>query len=174
MQDYFNIRMFMIGALALALAAMLAGPALGKPTPSHHPVIAASLAGAAPVQVIPYLSHGIGVDESQFTGVEVQPSVAAARPTMVVPYLSHGVGVDESQFAGSAAQPTMVVPYMSHGVGVDESQFGRPTPPKTETPVASGGDGNDWQWKVGGVAGLVAAAAALALVGRQRRDVALP
>jgi hypothetical protein len=82
-------------------------------------------ATAGPETVIPYLSHGQGVDESQFAGTQ-----QAAEPSQVIPYLSHGQGVDESQFAGTpsgteapAAEPSQVIPYLSHGQGVDESQF---------------------------------------------------
>jgi hypothetical protein len=136
MQDYFNIRTYMLGAFALALAALLAGPAQAKPTP----FVAQS--GVEPAMVIPYLSHGIGVDKSQFAGVEPQ--------VMAVPYLSHGAGVDESQFAGSQ-QPTFQT-----------------------TATVSDDEGLAWEWKAGGLGALIAAAAALALAGRQRRDVALP
>jgi hypothetical protein len=50
---------------------------------------------AGPETVVPYLSQGQGVDESQFAGTPP----AAEQPT-VVPYLSQGQGVDESQFSG--------------------------------------------------------------------------
>jgi hypothetical protein len=167
MQDYFNIRTYMLGAFALALAALLAGPAQAKPTP----FVAQS--GVEPAMVIPYLSHGIGVDKSQFAGVEAKRN-SAAQPTMVVPYLSHGVGVDETQFTGNEPQ-VMAVPYLSHGVGVDESQFaGSQQPTFQTTATVSDDEGLAWEWKAGGLGALIAAAAALALAGRQRRDVALP
>jgi hypothetical protein len=169
MQDSRNLRIFMIGALALALAALIAVPASAKPTPylSHGiGVDAAQFSGAEPELVIPYLSHGTGVDQSDFAG-------AAAKPRTVIPYLSHGMGIEGTQFAGAARQT--VVPYLSHGVGVDESQFsGQPNAPKPTAPTAADDDGLTTAWKVGGVAALLAAAAALALVGMQRRDVAVP
>jgi hypothetical protein len=166
MQDYFNIRTFMLGAFALALAALLAGPVQAKPTPS----VAQSV--VEPAMVIPYLSQGQGVDAAQFAG-----TAATVEPQTVIPYLSHGEGVDASQFAGTAAtvERQTAVPYLSHGVGVDESQFaGTQKPTFQTTATASDDDGIGWEWKAGGLGALIAAAAALALAGRQRRDVALP
>ena len=63
---------------------------------------ASATAGFAPIGpgTIPYLSHGIGVDESLFQG---RPrAVARARSR----YLSHGIGVDETLFAGAASART--------------------------------------------------------------------
>jgi hypothetical protein len=164
MQDFFNIRIYMLGAFALALAAWLAGPAQAKPTPYVQSVPA----------VVPYLSHGIGVDDTRFTGADETQFTGNEPQLMVVPYLSHGVGVDETQFTGNEPQ-LMVVPYLSHGVGVDESQFaGSQKPTVQTTATVSDDDGLGWEWKAGGLGALIAAAAALALAGRQRRDVALP
>jgi hypothetical protein len=83
-------------------------------------VTATALALAAPaVGAIPYLSHGQGVDESQFSG-----AAQATEQATVVPYLSQGQGVDMSQFGGTApAEQPQVIPYASRGVGVDESRF---------------------------------------------------
>ena len=49
--------------------------------------------------VIPYLSHGIGVDQSQYSGQ------SSASTPLVIPYLSHGVGVDQSLYSGTAQAP---------------------------------------------------------------------
>jgi hypothetical protein len=77
-------------------------------------------ATAGPESVVPYLSQGQGVDESQYSGTP-----QASEQASVVPYLSQGQGVDESQFSGTsqASEPSTVVPYLSQGQGVDESQF---------------------------------------------------
>ena len=48
--------------------------------------------------VIPYLSHGIGVDQSQYSGQ------SSSSTPLVIPYLSHGVGVDQSLYSGTAKQ----------------------------------------------------------------------
>lgn len=100
---------------------------------------------AAEPQAIPYLSHGIGVDESLFAESAPQPlsgvhaalqrdptttAASSSSQPETIPYLSHGIGVDESLFAGerptvepmSSVEPG-AIPYLSHGVGVDASQF---------------------------------------------------
>ena len=75
---------------------------------------------------IPYLSQGIGVDQSQFQG-EASTAGTPAEPG-TIPYLSQGIGVDQSQFqgeastAGTPAEPG-TIPYLSQGIGVDQSQF---------------------------------------------------
>ena len=51
---------------------------------------------AAATAVIPYLSHGIGVDKSQYSGMSTNP--------LVIPYLSHGIGVDQSLYSGQSHQ----------------------------------------------------------------------
>jgi hypothetical protein len=75
---------------------------------------------AGPESVIPYLSQGQGVDESQYSGT---PQASDQAP--VVPYLSQGQGVDPADFTGTpqASDQTPVVPYVSQGQGVDESLF---------------------------------------------------
>jgi hypothetical protein len=50
--------------------------------------------------VIPYLSHGVGVDQSQYSGQS-----SAAKTPLVIPYLSHGVGVEQSLYSGTAQAP---------------------------------------------------------------------
>ena len=75
---------------------------------------------------IPYLSQGIGVDQSQFQG-DASTAGTQAEPG-TIPYLSQGIGVDQSQFqgdastAGTQAEPG-TIPYLSQGIGVDQSQF---------------------------------------------------
>ncbi len=158
MQDTRTLKTLMVGALMIAIAALLTAP--------------------AQAQVVPYLSHGIGVDQSQFTGDD------STGPQQVIPYLSHGVGVDQSQYTGVESTSTQqVVPYLSHGVGVDQSQFTGQTagelefkaPPQgTGTSASSGDDSVGRTWALGGVAALIIAAAALAVTGGQRRRMALP
>ena len=55
---------------------------------------------------VPYLSQGVGVDESLFQGEPTAQPMAQPGDAGTVPYLSQGVGVDESLFQGEpTAQP---------------------------------------------------------------------
>jgi hypothetical protein len=116
----------------LTVAAASASAALAASTASGQLMDGSGVEGGTPAAAvqpgdpgtIPYLSHGIGVDESVFQG---EPA-AAAQPgdPGTIPYLSHGQGVDESLFQGEpTAQPgdPGTIPYLSHGQGVDESLF---------------------------------------------------
>jgi hypothetical protein len=74
----------MVAALVLALAALLAGPAAARPiiddlgtapaggTPALHPNDLGGAQGVgavtAPQVVVPYMSHGLGVDARDFQG----------------------------------------------------------------------------------------------------------
>ena len=64
---------------------------------------AASVAAVQPGDpgTIPYLSHGVGVDQSQFQG-DASTAGTPAEPG-TIPYLSQGIGVDQSQFQGDAS-----------------------------------------------------------------------
>jgi hypothetical protein len=70
-----------VGLLALVLGALITGSA-----------------AAAGQQVIPYLSHGVGVDESVYSGT----STTSTKTPTVIPYLSHGHGVDQSLYVGGS------------------------------------------------------------------------
>ena len=117
MNDNTTLRMMIATAALAAVAALFAGGANAM----LLDVEGGSGGGASAVpatqpQTIPYLSHGIGVDESQFsgqassklTGVHAalagnrEPAAAASVEPGTIPYLSHGIGVDESQFSGQA------------------------------------------------------------------------
>ena len=144
----------------LTVAAASASAALAASTASGQVLDTAGGGGGTSVTAvqpgdpgtIPYLSHGVGVDRSQYTGVE------STSTQQVVPYLSHGVGVDQSQFTGQTA---------------GELEFKAP-PQGTGTSASSGDDSVGRTWALGGVAALIVAAAALALTGGQRRRMALP
>jgi hypothetical protein len=94
----------------LTLVAFAAVPTLAqaKPTPSD----------SNQYSDIPYLSHGVGVDESSFGGTAVQER---ARE---IPYLSHGVGVDEQSLGLSVSSDRT-------GVAVDDRAVPRSTPQTT-------------------------------------------
>ena len=64
--------------------------------------------------MIPYLSHGVGVDRSQYSG-QSSPSTP-----LVIPYLSHGVGVGKSQYGGQGAA-------LSHTMGTTQSLATQPS-----------------------------------------------
>ncbi len=113
---------------------MLAGPA-GAQIPEGtgaQPVTAQSDGWQAQSRgdyVVPYLSQGMGVDETQFSGAASRKLAGQAAPQVgldvaiktaiashasqveqqTIPYLSQGIGVDESLFAGKGStQPTGV------------------------------------------------------------------
>ena len=71
----------LVGLLALVLGALITGSA-----------------AAAGQQVIPYLSHGVGVDQSVYSGT----STKTTKTPLVIPYLSHGHGVDQSLYVGGS------------------------------------------------------------------------
>jgi len=61
---------------------------------------------------IPYLSQGIGVDQSQFQG-EASTAGTQGEPG-TIPYLSQGIGVDQSQFQGEASTSGTVATPAAH------------------------------------------------------------
>jgi hypothetical protein len=117
MNENTTARMSLTTAVLAAVAALFAGGANAMVmdvdggtasgaavTPSSQPV------------TIPYLSHGIGVDESLFSGqgtkltgvhaaLQRDRSAEASSTTApgTIPYLSHGIGVDASAFAGQTS-----------------------------------------------------------------------
>jgi hypothetical protein len=91
---------FSITAVLAALAVALAAPAAWADSwaaDRHARAEQAQSATTEQATVVPYLSQGQGVDESQFSG-----AAQATEQATVVPYLSHGQGVDVSQFGGTA------------------------------------------------------------------------
>ena len=146
MYEMTTARMLVTTAVLAAVAALFAGGANAMLMDvDGGGTNGAVTAPATQPLTIPYLSRGIGVDASQFSGQEVQKltgvhaalqrdRTTASSSTVepgTIPYLSHGTGVDESLFAGRSgdAQATstvepVTIPYLSHGTGVDESQLG--------------------------------------------------
>lgn len=243
-------RMFLATAALASVAALLAGPANAYFVEGvdGHAVSAQSQvrqpAGSVEPGTIPYLSHGIGVDESLFAGQQpaVDDRVAATAAANVgldpaiktaiearsddasvapasIPYLSQGIGVDESQFAGQASRPRLTGPHaalernaavtvLPHGVEYSLSSSARETQPlglsgdsplsrvaapepegligdsaatrypgTVSTVTASGDDEIDWT-SFGAGAGMVALLAAglggVLLTMRKRHTVGLP
>ena len=77
---------------------------------------------------IPYLSHGVGVDQSQFQG-EASTAGTPAEPG-TIPYLSQGIGVDQSQFQGDATP----------GIHDEATLVARGVDPAIATAMASHGE----------------------------------
>jgi hypothetical protein len=59
-----------------------------------RPVAAVTTSAKTPL-VIPYLSHGVGVDQSLYGGQ------GSSSTPLVIPYMSHGVGVEQSLYSGT-------------------------------------------------------------------------
>lgn len=129
-----NTTRMVFATAALVAVAVLAGPA-GAQIPEGtgaQPVTAQSDGWQAQSRgdyVVPYLSQGMGVDETQFSGAASRKLAGQAAPQVgldvaiktaiashasqveqqTIPYLSQGIGVDESLFAGKGStQPTGV------------------------------------------------------------------
>jgi hypothetical protein len=202
MNEMTTQRMLLMTALLAAVAALLAGPANAVLLDTSGGGGGAS-AAAAPVEpgTIPYLSHGVGVDESQFAGepatkltgvhaalqrdrTEGTPT-SAVQPGMIpYPYASQGVGVDESQFSGQSSlgltgdSPLTRAASEPLGLTGDSALTRRPvqSPIGSGTVSATASDDRDWTW-VGFGAGMAVLAAALTGVffsARHRGRVALP
>ena len=195
-------RMLLTTAVLAAVAALFAGGANAM----LQDVEGGSGSGgsaAAPLGspgTIPYLSHGIGVDESLYSGQG--PSTL----TGVHAALQRDRGAESAATESAAPGSPGTIPYLSHGIGVDASQFSGPTslgltgdsprtrmapeprgltgdspigrfPGTTQTAVASGDNDLDWS-SFGAGAGLVALVGAgiagVWLTTRRRGGVALP
>ena len=142
-------------AAASASAALAASTASGQVLDGDGGGTSVTAVQPGAPGTIPYLSQGIGVDQSQFQG---DPSTTGtqAEPATTIPYLSQGIGVDQSQFqgdpstTGTQAEPATTIPYLSQGIGVDQSQFqgdpsttGTQAEPATTIPYLSQGIGVD-------------------------------
>jgi hypothetical protein len=200
MNEITTARMLLTSAVLAAVAALFAGGANAMLDVEGGGSGGGATAVAQPGApgTIPYLSHGIGVDKSLFsgqassklTGVHATlqrdrgtESTASAAPGApgTIPYLSHGIGVDESLFSGQTSlgltgdSALTRVAQEPRGLTGD-SPIGR-FPEVSQTPVASGGDDLDWS-SFGAGAGLVALVGAgiagVWLTTRRRGGVALP
>ena len=92
-------KMIATTAVLAAMAMLLSGSAgaalLDADGDSAGGAAAVSVASEPPA--IPYLSHGIGVDETLYADTATPQGTVEPG---TIPYLSHGIGVDESQFSG--------------------------------------------------------------------------
>ena len=194
MNDITTARMLLTSAVLAAVAALFAGSANAM----LLDVEGGSGGGATVVAqpgdpgTIPYLSHGIGVDKSLFSGqaetklTGVHASLQRDRGTESAASqqqtaLPHGIGVDASQSKGQTSlgltgdSALTRVAQEPQGMTGD-SPIGR-FPEVTQTAVASGRDDLDWS-SFGAGAGLVALVGAgiagVWLTTRKRGGVALP
>ena len=194
MNDITTARMLLTSAVLAAVAALFAGSANAM----LLDVEGGSGGGATVVAqpgapgTIPYLSHGIGVDKSLFsgqaetklTGVHAAlqrdrgtESAASQQQTA----LPHGIGVDASQSStqtslGLTGDSALTRVAQEPQGMTGDSPIGR-FPEVTQTAVASGRDDLDWS-SFGAGAGLVALVGAgiagVWLTTRKRGGVALP
>jgi len=86
-------------AAASASAALAASTASGQVLDGDGGGTSVTAVQPGDPGTIPYLSQGVGVDQSQFQG-DPSTTGAQAEPATTIPYLSQGVGVDQSQFQG--------------------------------------------------------------------------
>jgi hypothetical protein len=194
-------RMLLTTAMLAAVAALMVGPAhaflMDVEGGGAGSAVATPAATVEP-GTIPYLSHGIGVDETLFSGAVASDGLdPAIRTAMVaneaqkvaaqaesgpIPYLSHGIGVDQSLFqgetslglTGDSALTRVSGPEPEGLTGDGALARGDVFQPATG---ATAGSDVDWQ-RVGlgaGMAALLAAAMTAVYFSARRRDrVALP
>ena len=98
MHHVYKPKLTFLGLLAIVFAAIIVSSAAASPVLQDvGGTSVASSTTKAPL-VIPYLSHGVGIDQSQYSGT----SSSSARTPLVIPYLSHGQGVDASLYSGQS------------------------------------------------------------------------
>jgi hypothetical protein len=197
MNDIEITRMVLTTAAFAAAAALLAGPAGATPALADTDDGGyAATAQSAPIGpgTIPYMSHGIGVDESLFSGEEpslgltgdsaltrVQRETAVAATDGLDPAIR--TAMEARQAAQSSTQAAPVgpgtIPYMSHGIGVDETLFSGQQPSlglTGDSPLTRGdmpsspttqtvSSGDDFEWTWVGVGAGLAALLAAAMGG---------
>jgi hypothetical protein len=136
-----KMKMLLTTAVLAAVAALMAGPATAYVMDveggggTGTVAIAAQPAQPGDPGTIPYLSHGVGVDESLYQG---QPSLgltgdsATTRTELSGPVASDELdpairtAIQAREAESAAAQASTgpgAIPYLSHGIGVDESLF---------------------------------------------------
>jgi hypothetical protein len=119
-------------ALGLAVAAIVAPAAQAEPMGSHE--------RQSQSTEIPYLSHGVGVSNVDFT----QAGRVSAQPAVEIPYLSQGVGVSHMDFDRASQASGKVsgeIAYLSHGasnVSIAPDDMGLSKPSNAGSPTVSG------------------------------------
>jgi hypothetical protein len=119
-------------ALGLAVAAIVAPAAQAEPMGSYE--------RQSQSAEIPYLSHGVGVSNVDFT----QAGRVSAQPAVEIPYLSQGVGVSHMDFDRASQASGKVsgeIAYLSHGasnVSIAPDDMGLSKPSNAGSPTVSG------------------------------------
>jgi hypothetical protein len=184
--DNLNTRMILTTAVFAAVASFLAGPAAAV-TP-QDPAIGTAFAARdsdrnvrqtlAEKGPIPYLSHGIGVDENQFSG---QPSVgltgdSALKVDRAVAAADEAFDAYRVKSALEARQSLFEDQQPSVGLTGDAALTRDDVSVSSTTLAVSSDDDFDWAWVgIGGGAALLAAAMAGFYFGtRHRGRIALP
>jgi hypothetical protein len=191
MKDMATTRMLLTTAVLAAVAALIASPAPAFVMDVEGGGGTGAATAAPAPQTIPYLSHGIGVDQTLFAGQQsVNPNddsvltrvdnKAASKADELDPAIRTAIAAHKAQGSSlGQSQQNGPIPYLSHGVGVDESQFSGLAQVQQTGPIPSSSSGTerDWTW-IGLGAGLSAALAAVMAAfffsARQRGRVALP
>jgi hypothetical protein len=119
-------------ALGLAVAAIVAPAAQAEPMGSYE--------RQSQSTEIPYLSHGVGVSNVDFT----QAGRVSAQPAVEIPYLSQGVGVSHMDFDRASQASGKVsgeIAYLSHGasnVSIAPDDMGLSKPSNAGSPTVAG------------------------------------
>ncbi len=174
MSNLTTARMFLSTAALAAVAALFVGGAnaMLQDDGSGAPAVATVQPGT-----IPYLSHGIGVDESQFSG---QPSVgltgdSALKVDRAVAAANEAYETYRDKTAIAAREALFTDQQPSVGLSGD-SALTRSSAPQLPT-ASSASDGVDWSWfglGAGMTALLAAGIAGVVLTSRRRGGIALP
>src|SRR6478735_1018103 len=110
MNDISTTRMLLTTAALAAVAALFAGGANARLLDTDGGTANGAAAVPSGPGTIPYLSHGIGVDESLWSG-EPQTQLSGVHAALQR---------DRSETTSSVVEPG-TIPYLSHGIGVDAS-----------------------------------------------------
>ena len=168
-------RMLLSTAALAAVAALFAGGANAMLQEDGGGAPAATTVQPA---TIPYLSHGIGVDESQFSG---QPSVgrtgaSALKVDRAVAAANEAFDTYRVKSAVEARQALLTDQQPSVGLTGDSALTRSPGTVTLPT-ASSAKDGVDWSWfglGAGMTALLAACIGAVVLTTRRRGGIALP
>lgn len=196
MNDITTTRMLLTTAALAAVAALFAGGANARLLDTDGGTATGAAVVPAGPGTIPYLSHGIGVDESlwsgepqtQLSGVHAAPqrdrseTTSSAVEPGTIPYLSHGIGVDASQFSGRPSlgltgDSPLTRVSAPEPAGLTGDSAATRYPRTVATTTTTGGSDVDWTSfgaGAGAIALLAAAVAGVFLTTRRRGGVALP
>jgi hypothetical protein len=176
MNDIHITRMLLTTALLAAVAALIAGPSQAMLLDGGGTVATEPQPKPGDPGTIPYLSHGIGVDASVYSGEKRSTGLtgdsartrvdrtAVAVDNTLDPAMKTAIAANKAAQAAHRAtlgQPG-TIPYLSHGIGVDESLFSgqQPSvglngdspvtrgemPRSSATQAVSSTDDLDWTW----------------------------